>query len=315
MKSIDRARILSLALAAALVLAGCTSSKTVAGTGHASPSEAPLTPVQLAQADARELLASFAKMPSAVRLTKAPAAVSGQVVVDPEQGKAGRPVELTGWFQLPVAFTVAMTEAEAVAPSWARGASTGDSGNGTEGIGAGRSFPGTIGSRDIDIYTARLTATTSVVQISITEGYRPDKPAAENFPDSGVVQITARPQEGAKPTFTRRITDATTVAKVAGILNALPTDPVQGTLICPGAAGSPEMGPPSWVEIDFSPSAGAAAVIQASLWAGASRGGSWCNGGDTVEVSLGKTSAPVLELYPSDVLARLVQALGLPAGS
>jgi hypothetical protein len=75
---------------------------------------------------------------------------------------------------------------------------------------------------------------------------------AEHFPDSGVLMITLLPGSGATPeaSTTRRITSSSTIARIASMINALPTLPADFGY-CPADM------PGTSLELDFAPTADA----------------------------------------------------------
>ncbi|MBR7834149.1 hypothetical protein KDL01_12815 [Actinospica durhamensis] len=301
--------------AAAFALGGCTSPASDPPPTHVTPA---MTPLQTADADANESISSFGRLPHAVKLSATPTGLVG-VGPDSDQVVEGEPLTLDQWYRVPVGYNAALAEAEALLPSWAGSGATPHTteGVGIQGIGVQRDFGGAaIARREIQLVAYALSPTTSAVQVEVTDDYRPTKTAVEAFPTTGVLDVDVRPAVGpatAGKSFT--VTDPKVIARVAGILDALPTVPITGVTACP-AMGVPARGtgPVMYeVELTFHATANAPAVVSATVKQTAPSTLAWggCDGDyDAVWVAVGKTGQPELDPTGKAVYAQVMQAVG-----
>ncbi len=312
MKSIDGIGRGALGLAVVFALAGCASSTSHAEHPHSS---GPQTAVQIATNDANGVISSLYAIHGAVRLAKAPT-VFGATVTG-YSAEPFTPLEIDGWYDVPAPYTKALAEAKAIlAPD--------DHGPASDGYGTvhdlqfqefmlNHLYPGTLGDRGIAVYTYELTSQTSVMEVSVSEGYRPDKPAAEHFPAGGVLDVALLPDDyDAKPTATREITDAAKIAQVAGILNALTTVPLEAPSSCP-AMTAQTTADLTVLELTFRASAGGPAVITVKVISTLKneRGIDDCDGAGSVSVTVGTTDEPMLDPEAQPVYTQISALTGL----
>lgn len=319
MKSTRSVSLLVLALAGTVTAAGCASSPGQIRVHPFASAPTPGSPVQAAQADAAAVIDAFGRMPSAVRLSGAPAGVTPMAMAAPTFGSYAQPVEAVGWYRVPVSDTEAMAEAEKAAPGWARGLAPGGAVSNRESdleaTSETKHFSGVIGTRQLNLLAYPLTDTTSAVQILITDGYRPAKLADERFPATGVLDVAETSAVyQAKPTASRKITDPAAIAHVAGILNALPTLPVSGPMSCP-AITSQSQAKLHVIHLTFRATADGPALIDAQVIAAARPGSGYgvCDGEGTVAVTVGATGRQSLDASGQNLYARLAGLTGLPA--
>lgn len=323
MKSARSVPLLALVLAVTVGAAGCASSP---GSARVHPFASAVSaaavsgsPVQAAQADAAAVIDGFGRMPSAVRLSGPPAGVTPMAMAAPSFGSYAQPVESVGWYRVPVSDTEAMAEAEKAAPGWARGpaagSAVGDQESSLEVTTGTKHFSGVIGTRQLNLLAYPLTDTTSAVQILVTVGYRPAKPADERFPATGVLDVAETSAVyQAKPTASRKITDPATIARAARILNALPTLPVSGPMSCP-ANTSESQAALRVIHLTFRAADGGPALIDAQVIAAARPGAGYspCDGEGTVAVTVGASRQQSLDASGQNLYAQLAGLTGLPA--
>jgi hypothetical protein len=112
------------------------------------------------------------------------------------------------------------------------------------------------------------------------------------------------------------ITDPATIARVAGILNALPTVPDFGMVECGARAGSTPMPPRHEIELVFHASAGGPALIQATVGPTSGTLGPCDDFGIGVLTGpAARAGLPGLDPTGQNVYARVEQPTGLGAAS
>ncbi|MBR7834148.1 hypothetical protein KDL01_12810 [Actinospica durhamensis] len=306
-----------LGLAVVFALAGCTSSNS-ARSEHPH-SSGPLTAVQIATGDANGVISSMSAIHDAVRLAKAPAVFDGSGAG--YSAEPFTPLEVDGWYDVAAPYATALAEAKAIlAPD--------DHGPVSDGYGHTHGlqflefmldhlYPGTLGNRWITVTTFELTAQTSELEVSVSEGYRPDKPAAEHFPAGGVLDVALSPDiYQAKPTATREITDPAKIAQIAGILNALPTVPLEAPSSCPAMDAQTTVDV-TLLKLTFRATAGGPALITATVTSTLKNeeGIDDCDGAGIVQVTVGSTGEPMLDSTGQPVYARITALAALPGGA
>ena len=233
-------RVIGVAAAAgcaALAIAGCG---TIRAGSLPSAAPKPATPQQRASADAASILSSFVPPPGAVRLTaapggalRAPAAVPAgpDVVHDTSYWRvSGSPQSVLTWEKahLPRRFTA--------------------TGSGTVSGPAIQlwdehftlpSAAGVLTSRGLEVAAVKAGGGRSALRVDAAVTWVPAKPASERIPAAAKV-VTISPASslvaGAKVPSPVTITNATTVRRIAALIDGLPLFP-PGAYSCPADLG------------------------------------------------------------------------------
>lgn len=149
------------------------------------------------------------------------------------------------------------------------------------------------------------SATTGATGSASPSPTRPDKPAAERIPVSKMLTVSLLPSTAVPAARDVVVTDAPTIARVAGDINALPTAPLY-----PGAYACPEMTGPE-LTLDFRDSS--AGPVLAEVLIGRYPSGI-CSLG--VQVTIGGTREPSLDdSGRRNFLAELEQLVGITASA
>jgi hypothetical protein len=284
-RSLTRTAKSAAGLAALLLAAGCASAATTAPGSAAQPPPpaAASGPAALAARDAAALRAAL-RLPGGS--VPAPGAPDGTPAV--MTGSAGGPVGservvLTDWWIAP--------GGRAAVSAWMRAHnSTSDpadgvgTGTGPDGASTDYSYfePATavLAERYVDIRVGALPGGRSVVRLDVVEIYRPAKPAGDTVPATAYLAATLSP--GGNPPGAPRtvaVTDRAVIAKIAALVNALPTAAQGGVYSCPAAQGGD-------LALAFGASASSAPLARVDILL------SGCQG---VTVTLGHTAEPGLD--------------------
>lgn len=307
---------------AAFALGGCgsTTAQDVGSVASEHPHAlSPTSPLQVAGADAKALAASIGRVPGAVLLSSPPAGLSASVMQD--QIVAGEPVRVDAWYSVSAPYASVLSEAEARLPSWADGGLHGMAGTGTQmgiplrNLMVTQNSGGTITQREINLSVLEMTAETSVLEVDVTENYRPAKTAVETFPTGGVLDVAVRPEyDSSAPADSFAVTDQGTIARVAAILDALPTVAISEPVSCPiMRVPSPGAKPTMHeLELTFRRSAGGPAVVEVTLDQPATNPtpSDVCGGATEVAVTVAASPQPALDASGSSAYVQVASAVG-----
>lgn len=319
MKSIDTARLVVLASAVGvLALGGCasaakTSRPVAAASSTASTASSSTDPRQIALADAQRLIGSLARIPGAVRLSKPPAALAdpaAPAVVDPSSPD----LVVTGWYSLSVPYKQALADASAILDDGRPADGYGNVGKiQNVSFGTMHRYANVLGDQTVSVSAFGLTAETSALAITVTDGYRPAKTAAENFPTSGTLDVSFGSVTARVPRQrTLEVTDPQTIAGVAAILDALPTWPLLGSSSCPNHELTGKPSTQHEIDLTFRRAAGAASEVEAVVYQPLP---------DEPDINpcglsgVSVKTGPPLDTTGQKVYAQVAALLGLPAGS
>jgi hypothetical protein len=328
MKSIDTARRAVVALASVAATAACTLA--LGGCGSATPTKSVVPagaanststdPKALVLADANRLIASFARIPGAVRLSQAPSVLEDTAAHTTSRG-SGQGVVVEGWYSVPQPYQDTMTRAQAVLASQ-------DGGIGPNGKGSDQGirfldlswphlYADARGERDLDVTAFGLTAQTSALHIEVTDYYRPAKTAAEKFPDSGALDVSFGSVSGdTKPDESFDVTGAATIKQISALLDALPTVPLYGPAACPAMTVPAKPSPRHEIGLTFRPAPGGTQTVRAELYQPLGKGlDTPICGLGLVSVTVGGTAQPALDPAGTSIYAEVAKLLGLPSES
>jgi hypothetical protein len=143
----------------------------------------------------------------------------------------------TGWWTVSTSPDAAAAWLSAHVP---HGATLGATGNGSAYRIVEYDEPSTpvLVTRAIECAIAALPGDRSVIRVDAVEIYRPAKPAAEVVPVTRLLNVGVVPGAGTTiHASSRTVTDRSTIAKVAAIINALPTVPDEA-FSCPADSGA-----------------------------------------------------------------------------
>jgi len=301
-------KLLAVALAiacAALATAGCaarpTSPPTVTAvaTGQATgggQAGIPLTPRQLAEAEAARLLAAFARPPGAAGAARPPAA-AGKALADPAVSTAsatlvdqvafwvvpGSPQAVLSWeaAHLPSQFTAGASGASSAPPTW------------------GQMFAlaptAVLTARDLVVTVTSAGGNRTAIRVDGQVTWQPPRPASEVVPPAArLVTLAEVPAGGPHPVTPSPVTvsDPAAVRKITALADGLPLS-TAGARPCPLARGGE-------LQLTFRASPGSRPLAVAE-------GPAACS---TVQFSVNGKQQPALA-SPASFIADVLAAAGL----
>jgi hypothetical protein len=281
-----------LAIAAgcvALAVAACAapSADAVATARLTQAARAAQSPEQLAEADAVTMLAAFRPPPGAQR--------SGAIAVSPLSAAPGGStspdfVTRTAWWRVPGTMGTVLDWVEAHPPA---GFTVGGSGDTSDASVVTSRFvafdlppvANVLATRSLYVSVASDGADRTALRVDSQVNWLPTKPSDERIPATAkVVTITALPgidiangKTAPSPGRPVTITDAVTVTKIAGVVDALPLMP-PGVFACPLSTGQ-------GLRLTFRASVGGPVLAEAT---------GYTNGCGTVTLTVGGKLMPTL---------------------
>jgi hypothetical protein len=238
------ALVVGVMVGVVVAAAGCASTVTPPIASQTAPSAAATAasaaaststdPASLALHDAAALVSSFAPPPGATRSPSKPTGTPSALDSMPVQQQVSTKAVSTGWWLVPMSADAADAWLRAHgADGWG---AVGPTATAVRFITYTKPSTATLAERTVTVSVAPLSAQRAVLRVDAEDVYRLSKPAAEAVPATAYLLATVQPVGGvAAPEADARIltvTDRATIAKLAGLINALPRE-VDSVHSCP----------------------------------------------------------------------------------
>ncbi len=209
---------------------------------RASANPAPTSPAQVAQADAANLLAAFVPPPNATAATSKPNGTPTVLSAPAYTATSSAEVDRTAWWIVDTPVNTVYSWLKTRFPSSA-GTYVGspDAAATIQFVTYDKPATNLLGQREVVAAVGSLSATHTVLRVDAEVVYRPTKPAGDQVPVTAYLLATVRPRQlpdAPYPSPTSvAVTDRSTIAEIAGLLNALPTR-TTGIHDCPMETGA-----------------------------------------------------------------------------